>query len=92
METAETPFLILNLGVRFEQMGNADAENTIAPLPGKMATLRNGQQQSASVSWSQTTEIVGCRFQTERQKTPPVKILFRNMTSSAIVSETRNSL
>ena len=31
-------------------------------------------------------------FKTERQKTPPVEILFRNMTSSAIVSETRNSL
>jgi hypothetical protein len=40
METAETSFLILNLGVRFEQMGNADAESTVAPLPGKMATLR----------------------------------------------------
>ena len=31
-------------------------------------------------------------FKTERQKTPPDEILFRNMTSSAIVSETRNSL
>src|SRR4029077_3213594 len=31
-------------------------------------------------------------FKTERQKTPPVEILFRNMTSSAIFSETRNSL
>ena len=35
METAETSFLILNLGVRFEQMGNADFESTVAPLPGK---------------------------------------------------------
>ena len=31
-------------------------------------------------------------FKTERQRTPTVEILFRNMTSSAIVSETRNSL
>ena len=39
METTETSLLILNVGVRFEQMGNADAESTVAPLPGKMATL-----------------------------------------------------
>ena len=40
METTETSLLILNVGVRFEQMGNADAESTAAPLSGKMATLR----------------------------------------------------
>ena len=40
MEATETSLLILNLGVRFEQMGNADAERTVALLPGKMATLR----------------------------------------------------
>ena len=40
METTETSLLILNVGVRFERMGNADAESTVAPLPGKMATLR----------------------------------------------------
>ena len=33
MKTAETSLLILNLGVRFERMGNA--ESTVAPLPGK---------------------------------------------------------
>jgi hypothetical protein len=31
-------------------------------------------------------------FKTERQKTPPVEILFRNMLSAAIVGQTRNSL
>ena len=39
METTETSILILIVGVRFEQMGNADAESTVAPLLGKMATL-----------------------------------------------------
>ena len=38
METTETSPLILNLGVRLERMGNA--ESTVAPLPGKKATLR----------------------------------------------------
>jgi hypothetical protein len=60
--------------------------------PTRRRSTETGQQQSASVSWSQTTEIVEVLFKTERQKTPPVEILFRNMTSSAIVSETRNSL
>ncbi len=31
-------------------------------------------------------------FKTERQKTPPVEILFLNMLSAAIVGETRKSL
>jgi hypothetical protein len=39
METAETSLLILLVGFRFEQMGNADAESTVAPLPGKMGDL-----------------------------------------------------
>jgi hypothetical protein len=56
METTETSLLILNLGVRFEQMGNADAERTVAPLPGKMATLRKillhpGEEQSGPASY-----------------------------------------
>jgi len=34
----------------------------------------------------------GRLFKTGRHKTPPVEILFRNVTSSAIVSETRNPL
>jgi hypothetical protein len=50
METTETSLLILNVGVRFEHMGNAGVA------------------------------------------TPPVEILFRNMTSSAIVGETRKFL
>jgi hypothetical protein len=43
METTETSLLILNVGVCFEQMGNADAESTVAPLPGKMATLASAK-------------------------------------------------
>jgi hypothetical protein len=71
METTETSFLILNVDVRFEQMGNADAESAVAPLPA---------------------ELVGGRFKEERPKRHQLKFLFRNMTSSTIVSETRNSL
>jgi hypothetical protein len=37
MEAAETSLLILNLGVRFEQMGNADAESTVARQNGDLA-------------------------------------------------------
>ena len=36
METTETSLLISNPGVRFE-MGNADAESTVAPLPAEIA-------------------------------------------------------
>jgi hypothetical protein len=71
METTETSLLISNPGVRFEQMGNADAESTVAPLPA---------------------EIVGGRFQDGTPERHQLKFLFRNMTSSTIVSETRNSL
>ena len=150
METTETSLLILNLGVRFEQIGNAERQLKADSLslwmpvsrsrrPGEMAGVHKNTKGIAMPEFQVSYEIArylsseplrNCRsrilqshagllaagppkrgnssprqchgrrqprswevvFKTERQKTPPVEILFRNMTSSAIVSETRNSL
>ena len=43
--------------------GTAEAEFFRAMQAYSPPVHRNGQQQSASVSWSQTTKIVGGRFQ-----------------------------
>ena len=62
------------------ELGRRIADSVSTPEPCRPTPRRSTetrQQQSASVSWSQTTEIVGGRFKTERQRTPPVEILFR---------------
>jgi hypothetical protein len=56
--------------------------NSPEPQAYSPPVTETGQQRSASVSWSRTTEIVGGR---SKDGTPPVEVLFRNMTSCAIV-------
>jgi hypothetical protein len=71
--------------------GTAGAEFSRAMQAYSPPVHRNGGtavRVNVMVADNRSREVV---LKTERQK-PPVEILFRNMTSSAIVNVTRNSL